>query len=345
MIDYKKFLAEYDGEPLRLMEVCGTHTAEIAHCGIAGMLSPNIHLISGPGCPVCVTVTAYIDRLIELCSDPQNVVVTFGDMLRVTGKIQSLNDVKALGGQVRMVYSPMDILKLAAEDKLKTFIFAAVGFETTTPVYAMLLEEAIKNGINNIKILTSLKTMPSVIDWVCAKKGGIDGFIAPGHVSVITGSKIFNELSQKYSLPFAVAGFEGQQILMAIYALVKSKNQAKVMNLYPSVVTEQGNEAAQKAVQKYFVPCDAAWRGMGVIKNSGMMLREEYLNFDAGSADLIADHVHNPKCRCAEILTGSLKPTQCPLFGKECTPQSQQGACMVSTEGSCYNYYVNRRQD
>jgi len=344
MIDYKKYLMEYDGPSVRLMEVCGTHTAQISHCGIPSMLSPQIQLISGPGCPVCVTVTSYIDRLVELCMEPGTVVVTFGDMLRVTGSNQSLNDAKAAGGQVQMVYSPMDTLKLAAADKTKTFVFAAVGFETTTPIYAMLLKEAIQSDITNIKILTSLKTMPPVINWVCEKQGGIDGFLAPGHVSVITGSNIFNELSDHYQIPFAVAGFEGEQILTAIYALVRRQGKAGVMNLYPSAVTAQGNETAQHAVEKYFMPCDAAWRGMGVIADSGMMLREEYRMFDAGSANLNADHGAHSGCRCAQVLTGALKPTECPLFGTGCTPQSPQGACMVSAEGSCYNYFVNKRK-
>ncbi len=344
MINYKAFLENYDGPPMNIMEVCGTHTAAISRCGIEGMLSPNIHLISGPGCPVCVTVTAYIDRLLQLCMESDTVVVTFGDMLHVAGSRQSLSDAKAMGGQVAMVYSPMDTLKLAAADKAKTFVFAAVGFETTTPVYAMLLEEAIQNNITNVKLLTSLKTMPQVIDWVCRVQGGIDAFLAPGHVSTITGSNLFMELSQEFHIPFAVAGFEGEPILAALYALVKCRGQARVMNLYPSVVTAKGNELAQRAVQKYFTPCDAAWRGMGILEGSGMQLREEYSAFDAGSAQLLADHEHNPKCRCAQVLTGAIDPTQCPLFGTVCTPQSQQGACMVSTEGSCYNYYVNKRQ-
>lgn len=343
MTDVKEFLKEYDGPLLNLMEVCGTHTAEVSRCGITSMLSPKIHLISGPGCPVCVTVTAYIDKLIELCMAPNTVIVSFGDMLHVTGKSQSLNDCKAFGGQVRMVYSPMDTLELALSDKEKTYIFAAVGFETTTPAYALLLEEAIKNEIKNIKILTSLKTMPPVIDWVCKNQNGINGFLAPGHVSTITGSDIFIPLAEKYQLPFAVAGFGGEQILEALYALVKCRSRATVMNLYTSAVTNRGNETAQCMVEKYFVPCDASWRGIGIIPASGMKLRDEYIAYDAGSEDLDTDQIHNPKCRCGQVLTGAIKPNRCPLFGKECTPQTQQGACMVSTEGSCYNYYINKR--
>ena len=344
MTEYQTYLKNYDGEPVRLMEVCGPHTAEISRCGIVSVLSPKIRLISGPGCPVCVTVTSYIDRLVEISLKPNHVVVSFGDLLRVKGSSQSLNDAKALGGQVRMVYSPMDVLGLAAAEPNQTFVFAAVGFETTTPVYALLLEEAQKSGIKNIRLLTSLKTMPPVIDWVCANQGGIDGFIAPGHVSVITGSDIFRPLALKYSIPFAVSGFEAQQILLSIYALVRRRGRGDAINLYPSAVTAQGNREAQEVVNRYFEPCDAAWRGMGVIADSGMCLRPEYAEFDAGSMDLTDDHSANPNCRCAKVLTGAISPRQCPLFGKECTPQTPQGACMVSTEGSCYQYYVNRRR-
>ncbi|MBE6831896.1 MAG: hydrogenase formation protein HypD [Ruminococcaceae bacterium] len=344
MTDIQSYLKAYDGPPLRLMEVCGTHTAQISRCGITGMLSPAVRMISGPGCPVCVTVTAYIDKLVALSMEPENVVVTFGDMLRVPGGCRSLNDAKAAGGHVRMVYSPLDTLKLAADDPARTYIFAAVGFETTAPVYTMLLEEAISNGISNVKILTSLKTMPPVIDWICKNQGGVDGFLAPGHVSVITGSRIFEPLSQKYGIPFAVAGFEGPQILAAIYALVRKSGKAGVMNLYPGAVTEEGNRTAQKMVDKYFAPCDAAWRGMGSIPDSGLLLREEYARFDAGSAGLNDDRGANAHCRCAQVLTGAVSPNECPLFGSACTPQTPQGACMVSMEGSCYNYFTNMRK-
>lgn len=344
MTDIQSYLKTYDGPPVRLMEVCGTHTAQISRCGISGMLSPAIRLISGPGCPVCVTVTAYIDRLVELCMEPGNTVVTFGDMLRVTGSRQSINDAKAAGGHVEMVYSPLDTLKLAAADPARTYIFAAVGFETTAPVYTMLLKEAASAGISNVKILTSLKTMPPVIDWICENQGGVDGFIAPGHVSVITGSDIFEPLSEKYGIPFAVAGFEGPQILAAIYALVKRRGKAGVMNLYPSAVTRRGNETAQNMVRSYFAPCDAAWRGMGTIAGSGLLLRQEYARFDAGSGNLNTDRGANSRCRCAQVLTGAIAPNECPLFGSGCTPQTPQGACMVSMEGSCYNYLISMRK-
>lgn len=344
MIDIKGYLKEYDGPPLALMEVCGTHTAEISHHGITSMLSPKIRLVSGPGCPVCVTVTAYIDRLVELSLKPDHTVVSFGDMLRVKGKHQNLNDARAAGGHVQMVYSPMDTLQLAEAHPERTFVFAAVGFETTVPIYALLLEEAARKQINNVRLLTSLKMMPQVIDMVCRDIGGVDGFLAPGHVSVITGSELFAPLSERYRLPFAVAGFRGEELLAAIYALVRRQGRAGVMNLYPSAVTEKGNQAALQLIDKYFVPYDAAWRGLGLVPGSGLRLREQYACYDAGSADLVEDNVINKNCRCPQVLTGQLSPSQCSLFGRACTPQSPQGACMVSTEGSCYHYYVNRRQ-
>ncbi len=342
MTDIRAYLKNYDGPEVRLMEVCGTHTGQISRCGIPQMLSPKIRLISGPGCPVCVTVTAYIDRLVELSLQGET-VLTFGDLMRVPGGRMSLNDAKAAGGKVRMVYSPMDALKSASADPPHGYVFAAVGFETTTPVYAMLLEEAESAGIKNLRLLTSLKTMPQVIGWICGKQGGVDGFLAPGHVSVVTGSAAFEPLASKYGLPFVVVGFEGEQILEAIYALVRFRGRAGVWNLYPSAVTEEGNPVAQRAVSHYFKPCDAAWRGMGVIPGSGMALREEYVRFDAGSAGLCEDHAANGNCRCAQVLTGAVSPVECPLFGKACTPQLPQGACMVSQEGSCYNYFVSGR--
>ena len=343
MTDIRAFLKQYDGPSVSLMEVCGTHTASISKNGIVRMLSPSIRLISGPGCPVCVTVTAYLDRLVELSMRPDTVVLTFGDLMRVPGGKMNLNDARAVGGRVRMVYSPLDALRLAEADPKNTYVFAAVGFETTAAVYASLLEEAESKEIENFRLLTSLKVMPPVIDWVCENQGGVDGFIAPGHVSVITGCKIYQPLADKYNIPFVVSGFEGDQLLETIYALVKLRGKPKVLNLYPSVVRENGNEEAQRAINRYFEPCAAAWRGMGIIPGSGLCLRKEYSRFDAGSAGLDEDRSFNTDCRCAQVLTGAVPPTRCPLFGRVCMPQTPQGACMVSQEGSCYNYYISGR--
>lgn len=344
----KQYLKQYDGPEMNIMEVCGSHSGAIAKNGIPGLLSPNIHLISGPGCPVCVTPSAYIDRLIELAETPATCVVTFGDMLRVPGSCDSLAQAKGQGAHVKMVYSPMDILDLAHKDPQTQFVFAAIGFETTTPVYALLIDELVHSDIRNVKLLTALKTMPPVIDYLCASGADIQGFLAPGHVSVVTGYKVFEPLAQKYQIPFGVAGFTGEQILTALYGIVrtyeKRRPQAgKVMNFYPSVVTRDGNTAAQELIDQYFCKSDAVWRGMGQIPESGRLLRSAFCQYDAGSADLTEDRKKNAACQCDKVLMGKRKPTQCPLFGKECTPLHPQGACMVSAEGNCSTWFVNHR--
>lgn len=341
--DITEFLSNYDGEELSFMEVCGTHTAAISENGIPSILSKKIKLISGPGCPVCVTVADYIDRLCTLALEDNTCVVTFGDLIRVPGSSSALQETKSKGGQIRMVYSPFEIIDLAEKDTDTTYVFAAVGFETTTPIYAVLLEKIIEEDIKNIRLLTALKTMPAAIDTLCQMGGRIDGFIAPGHVSVITGANEFKSLAEKYNLPFVVSGFKGEELLASIYALVKLKGQGKVLNLYKSAVTDTGNDKAKTLVNKYFEPCDAVWRGIGKIKNSGMALKKEYAAYDAGSRELIHDNVKNKKCRCGEVITGFSSPCDCPLFAKACTPENPQGACMVSNEGSCFHYYINNR--
>lgn len=336
-------LKEYDGEEISIMEVCGTHTAGIAKCGIRSMISPKIRLISGPGCPVCVTVSSYIDQLCDMALTDAYEVVTFGDMMRVPGSRGNLMDQKAKGGRVRMVYSPFDCMKLASENPETTYVFAAVGFETTAPIYALMIEQALREGIKNIRLLTSIKTMPGAIEWICEKNSGIGGFIAPGHVSVITGSDAFVPIAQKYSVPFAIAGFDGEAILAAIYALIQLKGQGRVVNLYPSVVIKEGNQNARERLARYFEPEDAGWRGMGEIASSGLYLRDEFAQFDAGSRGLNDDR-ENAGCMCGEVLTGS-PPAACPLFGKACTPENPKGACMVSLEGACHSWYGYERMD
>ena len=341
--DIVRALKEYDGPEVRIMEVCGTHTAAISENGIPSMLSDKIKLISGPGCPVCVTVTAVIDKLVELSMREDTIVLTFGDLIRVKGSKKSLADAKADGAHVKMVYSPMETVKLAEEDPSHTYVFAAIGFETTTPVYAMVLEKAIEKDLKNLKLLTSLKTMPQVIRWVVKNGGDLDGFIAPGHVATITGSDEYKELSEELGIPFVVSGFEGPQLLMTIYALVSMKGKTGIRNMYKGAVSEKGNTKAKEIVDKYFTESDASWRGMGKIPGSGMVLREEYRQYDAGSLDLDEDHMP-PGCCCASVLVGKIKPSDCPLFGKSCTPDNAHGACMVSTEGSCYNFFVSGRK-
>lgn len=338
----KEYLKNYDGEPKTIMEVCGTHTASISENGIADMLSDKIRLISGPGCPVCVTAASYIDRLVELALTPGTTVVTFGDMLRVRGSELSLSDAAARGASVKMVYSPFEIIDLAKKSPKTNFVFAAVGFETTTPAYALIIERLINESVSNARLLTAVKTMPPAIRAVYSND--ITGFIAPGHVAVITGHRIFEELSKELNVPFVTAGFGGEELLAAIYALVRM-NGADSLNLYQSAVTYSGNKTAQEIVDKYFIPCDAAWRGLGIIENSGLCLRGEYAEFDAGSAELTSDVPFNSKCSCGDVIRGVKSPPQCGLFARVCTPDNPQGACMVSTEGACFHYYVNGRKD
>ena len=347
--EMRDFLANYNGSEINIMEVCGSHTAAISKNGIRGMLSEKIHLISGPGCPVCVTPTAYVDRLIELAMTPNTCVVTFGDMLRVPGSKYSLSEVQGMGGRAIMVYSPMDILALAEKEPDTIFVFAALGFETTTPVYALLLEEVIERNIENVKLLTALKTMPGVIEYLCENGASIQGYLAPGHVAAVTGSDLFQPLAEKYQIPFAVSGFEGEEILEALCGIVEArqtmeateKSTAPVLNFYPAVVSAEGNVRAQELVKKYFQPADAAWRGMGIVPGTGMELRKEYEKYDAGSKALVEDNKRNKACCCDQILMGKMQPQQCPLFGKVCKPLTPQGACMVSEEGSCHSAFAS----
>lgn len=355
--EMRDFLANYDGPEMNIMEVCGSHTAAISKNGIRCMLSEKIHLISGPGCPVCVTPTAYVDKLIELSMTSNTCVVTFGDMLRVPGSKYSLSEAQGMGGRAVMVYSPMDIFAMAEKEPETTFVFAALGFETTTPVYALLLEEVIERKIENVKLLTALKTMPGVIEYLCENGASIQGYLAPGHVAAITGSNLFKPLAEKYNIPFAVSGFEGEEILEALCGIVRvnemgdsnfSSNEGKntnysrgqVMNFYPAVVSPEGNVKAQELVAKYFKKTDATWRGMGMVPDTGMELRLEYEKYDAGSKALVEDNKRNKACCCDQILMGKMQPQQCPLFGKVCKPLTPQGACMVSEEGSCHSAFA-----
>lgn len=338
-------LQHYEGRPIRLMEVCGSHTAAIARFGIRSMLSPDITLLSGPGCPVCVTTTAYIDKLIALAMTSKTAVVSFGDLLRVPGSRYSLGEMKGQGADVRMVYAPMEILRLAEAEPDVLFVFAAVGFETTAPVYTLLLEELIARKISNVQLLTALKTMPEVIAYLLESGAGLDGFLAPGHVCAITGSDYFVPLADKYQRPFVVSGFGAEELLIAIYRLVQMASLGKsgVENCYPAVVTQAGNTIAAEKLHRYFRKVPAAWRGFGIVADSGLVLRKEYQMFDAGSEFLYEDQKKNAACSCGEILRGQKQPMDCPLFGSVCNPQNPQGACMVSYEGSCLQAYLEGR--
>ena len=339
-----EFLKKYDGPAMTIMEVCGSHTGAISKSGIPDMLSDKIRLLSGPGCPVCVTPTSYIDKAIELSLVPGNTVCTFGDLIRVPGSKETLGEAKGRGASVEMLYSPFDIVKEADQNPDRNYVFAAVGFETTAPVYALLIDRIVKEKIKNTRLLTAIKTMPEVIDGLMEQGASVDGFLAPGHVSVITGSKMYEPLAEKYSIPFGVAGFRPEEILTAIYGIVKSYKKGRVMNFYPSVVSADGNAKAKSLIAKIFEKSDAHWRGLGNIPDSGLYIKEEYASLDAGSHGLDEDNARNKACRCSEVLMGKIMPTQCPLYGKVCNPTNPAGACMVSEEGSCRAWYSGGRQ-
>ena len=340
-------MSAYDGRPLRLMEVCGTHTAGIFKSGMRSFLSPKIRLISGPGCPVCVTPTAFIDRCVEIALAPGNAIVSFGDMFKVPGSEMSLAGAKGIGGRVEMVYSPFDIIKLAELEPGTRFVMAAVGFETTAPAYALLMEELSKRGVENVKLLTALKKTLPAIEWVCENEPGVDGFLCPGHVSVITGSEAFEPLAAAYGKPFVVAGFESRHLVCAVYRLAREASgecePRGVSNLYPEAVSSNGNLKALAIMDKYFVPSGAMWRGLGNIQGSGLRLRDEFAAFDAGSDGLDSDAALPEACRCADVITGRIDPDGCPMFGKACAPGHAKGPCMVSSEGACGIWYSNGR--
>ena len=337
-------LKNYNGEPIKIMEVCGTHTNSIFKHGIRSIISDKIKLISGPGCPVCVTSPTYIDKMVEYSLKDNCVALTFGDMMKVKGTSMSLTEAKAAGGDVRILYSPLMAIELANENPNLEFIFAAVGFETTTPIYGLLIEEIIKRDIKNLKILTSLKTIIPALSFICENEKNIDAFLCPGHVSVIIGSDAYIELAEKYQKPFVVAGFEGEHILTAIYEIIKQvkSEKLKVKNLYNSVVSEKGNAKAQEITNKYFETTDDAWRGIGVITDSALILRPEYSMYDAGSKLESADVKLPNGCRCQDVILGRINPYECPLFNKVCTPLNAVGPCMVSSEGACGIWYNNR---
>ena len=336
VIDYLK---AYDGRQLKLMEVCGTHTAAIFKNGIRDLISPKIRLISGPGCPVCVTPTAFIDKCVEYAKAEGRELLTFGDMMKVPGTAGSLSENKAADrdgakARITIMYSPLEAIEKAKADPETTYVVAAVGFETTAPTYALLVEEAARQGVENIRLVTALKTAVPALHWICENQNDIDGFICPGHVSVITGVHVYDELAEKYGKPFVVSGFEAEHILAAIYRIVKQieTGEGRVENMYPNAVKEDGNPK----------PLKAMWRGLGLIDDSGLYLRDEYKAYDGGSRGLDEDMELPEGCRCGDVITGHINPDQCPMFaGGSCTPMDPFGPCMVSSEGSCGIWYRN----
>ena len=341
----KQVLNAYNGRDVKIMEVCGTHTAAIIKSGIRDHLSSRIRLVSGPGCPVCVASPLYMDAACEAALKPGHVLATFGDMMKVPGFKSNLYETRASGGRIEMVYSPLAILEKAEKNPDTIYVMAAVGFETTAPVYAVLLEEAEKRGISNIRLLTAVKTVIPAMESIL-KTEDIDGFICPGHVSAIIGSKAYRPLSEKYGKPMVITAFDGNSILISLLEILREINAGKgeVRNLYSGVVTETGNEKALALIDKYFEPCNSVWRGIGLIEDSGLALRPEYRAFRFDYEDISLEETEIPRgCRCADVIKGRINPDSCPLFGKTCTPLNPQGACMVSMEGACGIWYAQAK--
>jgi hydrogenase expression/formation protein HypD len=339
--------------PANIMEVCGTHTMAIAKFGIRGLLPPTVRLISGPGCPVCVTSQADIDRMIEIARLPEVVFCTFGDMVRVPGSKGSLAQARAQGADVRVVYSCLDAVELAADLPDKKIVFAGVGFETTSPTAAAAVLEAEQRGLKNFLIYPAFKLVPPALELVlCSQQVRIDGFLLPGHVSTIIGSRPYRFIVEKHGRPGVIAGFEPIDILGALALLLEmlaGKSPLAVRNEYSRGVPEQGNPQAQKILDKVFRPADSYWRAIGLMPLSGLGFRPEYQSFDAVAAfDLEMEPSTEPEgCRCGQVMMGALQPDQCPLFGQACTPESPVGPCMVSSEGSCaawHKYGLERKQ-
>ena len=340
-------------EPVSLMEVCGTHTVAISRFGLRSMLPGDLRLLSGPGCPVCVTPLGEIDRAIAVARMPGVVLTTFGDMMRVPGSVSSLEAEKAEGADVRILYSPLEALDIAESEPDSEIVFVGVGFETTSPTIAASVVEAERRGIANYSVLPFFKTVPAALDMLAALPGrALDGFICPGHVSAIIGADAYEPVARDRNIPCVVVGFEPLDILAGIVMLLEQVRAirddgaaARVENQYSRAVTRQGNVAAQAILADVFVPCDAEWREIGTIAGSGYEFSERYTAFD--TRERLAADVPPPAgetgCVCGEIMLGLRLPPECPLFAERCTPRDPVGPCMVSTEGSCAAFYKYER--
>lgn len=336
----RSYLENYDGPDFRIMEVCGTHTHEIFRQGIRRILSPKINLISGPGCPVCVTPVSFIDEAVYLALEKGCTITTFGDLVRVPGSKMSLAGARAKGAKIKVVYAPFDAVKIAQDNPEEQVVFLSVGFETTTPSDVIAVKKAMAAGLKNFSILTANKTMPGAYE---AMGKSCDAFLYPGHVHAITGTQICKDMCEK-GVSGVIAGFTGSELLTALAVAVKKFGEGKpfFVNCYPRVVKDDGSPAAVAMVDKFMEPCDAEWRGIGTIPMSGMQLRDEYAEFDARKKYDVPQikPEYKTACRCGDVLQGKITPNECPLFGKACNPDHPVGACMVSDEGACSAFYM-----
>jgi hydrogenase expression/formation protein HypD len=340
---------EITGRPVNIMEVCGTHTVSIFRNGIRGMIPKSMKLLSGPGCPVCVTHQGYIDTVLELADRNDCLIATYGDMIRVPGKGGSL-ETKKSAGNVRIVLSSEDALQLAKDNPSKMVVFIAVGFETTTPATAVAVKQATNEGIENFCILSNHKlVVPAMQALLSDEKNRIDAFLCPGHVSVIIGYGAFKPITEQFCKPCVVAGFEPMQIIEGLAEIcrqiIEGKPEAKT--IYTAVVTEQGNQIAKNIIFECFEPVDGYWRGLGKIPKSTLQLKEKYSKFDGFKRFGVTEKPENDTtgCRCGEVLCGLIDPPQCELFGRVCEPQTPVGPCMVSSEGACAAWFKYSRRE
>ena len=343
-----KQIAEISTRPVKLMEVCGGHTMSIQKFGIPGLLPETVELISGPGCPVCVTSRSYIDRAIAYSRLDDVIITTYGDLIRVPGSSSTLEKERAKGANIQVVYSIMDALLVAKHNRRKKIVFLGIGFETTAPGTAAGILQANVAGIFNFYVYSAHKVMPPAMEALIDEGVKINGYIGPGHVSTITGKGIYENIPKKYGLGVVISGFEPVDLMQTILMLVRQieNNDPKVEIEYTRAVKPEGNVKAQQMLDEVFEPRDDWWRGLGVLKDSGLKIKKEYERHDAEVMipDVEVEPLVEPKgCICGEILRGVQKPKECPLFGNVCTPLNPVGSCMVSSEGACQAYYLYNR--
>lgn len=343
----KEFQQVYGRKPA-FMEVCGSHTMALARSGVKQCLKNDVQLISGPGCPVCVTDQRSIDSMIALAEGDNRIICTFGDMMRVPGSKNTLMDSKTSGKDIRVLYSPTDAIRIAEENPEKEVIFLGVGFETTIPILSLLIGEASSKQLTNFSVWMTTKLVEPILRHLLnAGEANLDGFLLPGHVSIVLGEDSYRFLAEEYGISGAISGFEPAELLSGIYKLLELSlnKEAKIVNDHPSIVSREGNKVAQAWMEKYFEECDEAWRGIGIIQKSGLDIRPEYEQYNAKKKFKVeTGEPRKTKCRCGEVIRGLITPEECALFGKACHPMNPIGPCMVSAEGSCAAYYQYMRE-